>query len=124
MHFLPALQILSAYRRVIVKQRFAEHWVGFVDDAVVERRQSLAVLVIGAGAKLQQRLHSLQTVSLDGAMHRRQTFLRSIIQQRSAVHQRYYHLRRFLQSRGQGQRSLCESAEELLPIAIRKSEVR
>lgn len=108
MHFLPSLQILGAYRRVVVEQRFAQHRIGFVDDAVVERRQALRVLVIGARAELEQRLHSFQTVPLHGAMHRRQTLLRSIIQQRATVHQRYYHLRGFLQRGGQGEGSLCE----------------
>lgn len=38
MNFLPALEILSSYRRVIVKQRLAEHRIGLIDDAVIERR--------------------------------------------------------------------------------------
>lgn len=71
MNFLPALQILRSYRRVIVKQRLAEHRIGLVNDAVVERRQALRVLVIRTSTQLQQGLDRLQAVSLDGAMHRR-----------------------------------------------------
>lgn len=110
-HFLPPLQILGADRRVVMKQRFAEHRVGLVYDAVIERRQSFGVLVIGAGAKLEQCLHCLQAVSFDSAVHCRQTLFRSIIQQRAAVHQRYYDLRRLFQGRGQGQRSFCKSRQ-------------
>lgn len=124
MHFLPSLQILGAYRRVVVEQRFAQHRIGFVDDAVVERRQTLRVLVIGACAELEQRLHSFQTVPLHGAMHRRQTLLRSIIQQRATVHQRYYHLRGFLQRRGQGEGSLCERFIVRLIVVFRYQSIR
>lgn len=106
MHFLPSLQILGAYGRVVVEQRFAQHRVGFVDDAVVERRQPLRVLVIGAGAQLEQRLHCFQAVPLDGPVHRGQALLRPIIQQRATVHQSYYHLRGLLQRGGQRERSL------------------
>ena len=113
MHFLPPLQILGADGRVVVEQRLAEHRVGLVYNAVVEGRQSFGVLVIGAGAELEQRLHRLQAVPLDGAVHRRQALLRSIVQQRAAVHQRYYHLRRLLQGRGQGQRSFCKFIKEI-----------
>lgn len=99
MNFLPALEILRSYRRVIVQQRLAEHRVGLVNDAVVERRQALRVLVIRTGAELQERFHRLQAVSLDGAMHRRQALLRPVVQQSAAVDQRDYDLRRLLQSR-------------------------
>jgi hypothetical protein len=51
---LPALQILGPDCGVIMEQHFAEHDVGRVHDAQVERRQPLRVLVVRAGAKLQQ----------------------------------------------------------------------
>lgn len=71
MNFLPALEILRSYRRVIVKQCFAEHRIGLVNDTVIERRQALRVLVIWTSAELQERFHRLQAVPLDGAVHRR-----------------------------------------------------
>lgn len=71
MNFLPALQILRSYRRVIVKQRLAEHRVGLINNTVVKRRQALRVLVIRTSAQLQKGLHRLQTVPLNGTMHRR-----------------------------------------------------
>lgn len=70
MNFLPALEILRSYRRVIVKQRLAEHRIGLVDDAVIERRQTLGILVIRTGTQLQKCFHRLQTVPLNGAVHR------------------------------------------------------
>lgn len=99
MNFLPALEILSSYRRMIVKQRLAEHRIGLVNDAVIERRQALGILVIRTSTQLQKRLHRLQTVPFNGAVHRRQAFLRSIVQESTTVHQRNDHLRRLLQGR-------------------------
>lgn len=52
MNFLPALEILRSYCRVVVKQRLAEHRIGFVNDAIIERRQALRIFVVRAGAQL------------------------------------------------------------------------
>jgi len=71
MNFLPALEILSSYRRVIVKQRLAEHRIGLVNDAIIERRQALSILVIRTSTQLQKRLYRLQTIPFNGAVHRR-----------------------------------------------------
>lgn len=71
MNFLPALEILRSYCRVVVKQRLAKHRIGLVNDAIVKRRQALRIFVVRAGAQFQQRFHCLQTVSFNGTVHRR-----------------------------------------------------
>lgn len=53
MNFLPALEVLRSYCRVVVKQRLAEHRIGLVNNAIVKRRQAFRILVIRTGAQLQ-----------------------------------------------------------------------
>lgn len=53
MNFLPTLEVLRSYCRVVVKQRLAEHRIGLVNNAIVERRQALCILVIRTGAQFQ-----------------------------------------------------------------------
>lgn len=91
MNFLPTLQVLRPNARVVMKKSLAEHGVGLVDDAVVQRSQTLRVLVIWTSPEFQQRLDRFQTVLFHRAMHRRQTLLRSIVQERSAIHKGNYH---------------------------------
>ena len=106
MNFLPALEILSSYRRMIVKQRLAEHRIGLVNDTIIERRQALGILVIWTSTQFQKRLYRLQTVPFNSTVHRCQALFRSIVQESTAIDQCNYNLGRFFQGRCQGQRRL------------------
>ena len=86
MDLLPALQILSTDGRVIVQQGLAQHRICLVDDAVVEGRQALGVLVVRTGAELQEGFHRLEVVALDRSMHRRQALLRPVVEEGAAIH--------------------------------------
>lgn len=56
MNLIPAVLILAADERVVPQQQLAAAWVAPYQHAVVQRRQTSAVLVVGRRPQIQQRL--------------------------------------------------------------------
>lgn len=113
---LPPLRVLRPDDRVVVQQRLAQHGVDVGVHGQVERREALGVLVVGRGAQVQQRLHRLEVVLLDGAVHGRGAVARAVVEQRAAVHQRQQHARRASRRRRHCQRRFCGQFKHTLSV--------